>query len=99
MRKLKKIAAVLSATMMLFAAGCGKVDPAEKPTRAGRSNLPNATTEEAVNKEAEEAFKQFEDDYFKYVMGESFLNYHYSIKDGSKFGIDRPKASWGEDDW
>ena len=99
MRKLKKIAAVLSATMMLFAAGCGKVDPAEKPTRAGRSNLPNATTEEAVNKEAEEAFKQFEDDYFKYVMGESFLNYHYSIKDGSKFGIDRPKASWGEADW
>ena len=54
------------------------------------------TTEQVgdVDPEAEKAFKEFEDEYFKYVITKSYLGYHYSIKDGSKFGIDRPEASW-----
>ncbi|MCR4608946.1 MAG: DUF885 domain-containing protein [Eubacterium sp.] len=59
------------------------------------------TTEQVgdVDPEAEKAFKEFEDEYFKYVLSNTYLGYHYSIKDSSKFDVERPEATWGDTDW
>ena len=60
-----------------------------------------ATTEQPINvdPDTEKAFKQFEDDFFKYVMESSYIQYHYTIKDGTKFDIEKPDPVWGEVEW
>ena len=57
------------------------------------------TTEAPVSGDAEEAFKAFEDDLFKDSVTNTYLDYHYSVKDGSKYGLERPEAGWSLLDW
>ncbi len=65
----------------------------------------DATTESStdqpvnVDPDAEKAFREFEDAYFKEALEDSCLNYHYSVNDGSKLGLTRPEATWGDIDW
>ncbi|MCR5149446.1 MAG: DUF885 domain-containing protein [Eubacterium sp.] len=85
----------------------------EKTTAGSTENTSDKTTEDtastteqpstekpgSVNADAEKAFKEFEDDMFKDEISSNFFNYHFTLKDGSKYGIERPAASWGEVDW
>ena len=69
-------------------------------TSTDTTTTTEVTTEKpVVDPDAEKAFKQFEDDFLKYALSDGILNYHYTVNDGSKFGIERPAATWGEVTW
>jgi uncharacterized protein (DUF885 family) len=46
----------------------------------------------------QEAFEQYLDDYFEDQVTTDTLTYHYTVKDGSNFGIEAPELTLGDSD-
>ena len=68
-------------------------------TPTGTTEVVTTETQTNVDPDAEKAFKQFEDDFFKETLENSFLNYYYTVIDGSKYGVKKPEPTFGEPEW
>lgn len=48
---------------------------------------------------AQESFSDFEEEMFKDVMEEDYLNLHYTLKDYESLGIEKPEVTVGSAEW
>lgn len=107
-KKIKKsVAVLLAAAMMLSMSACGKESMSGKNTAETTAETTENTEERTTEEEKEfteedlavqAAFEEYLDDYFEEEITGDSLSYHYTVKDGSIFGIEPPKATLGDSD-
>ncbi|MBR6402323.1 MAG: DUF885 domain-containing protein [Eubacterium sp.] len=107
----KKIAAILVCCLMLSVTSCGSdieyIDEtgnssstsgdngSDNGSGSSSSNITYTGDVEYADSENEE-FQKFLKDYFVDAVTESTIDYNYTIKDGSKYGIEPPVATLGD---
>ncbi|MFV0379854.1 MAG: DUF885 family protein [Anaerorhabdus sp.] len=84
---MKKILILILSAFLLIGCSTSKKNTDENTDK---------TTDTAGTKEANDAMVKFMDEEFANLMASDFTNYHFTLKDASKYGIEKPEVSWGE---